>query len=163
MTIARLAVPGDADVIARIYNQGIEERLPPSRRSRDGRADRRAAGRQGRPVPHCRGERAGAVTGGRPPGPPQPAGVTGRRGTFVYVERSDALGGGRVALDALCREYAARGFWKLVADLFPRTSRARLHERAGFASCVYHRHGKLAGEWRDCVIVEKLLGDHAVR
>jgi L-amino acid N-acyltransferase YncA len=24
---------------------------------------------------------------------------------------------------------------------------------------VYRRHGKLEGEWRDCVIVEKLLED----
>jgi L-amino acid N-acyltransferase YncA len=26
---------------------------------------------------------------------------------------------------------------------------------------VYQRHGKLDGEWRDCVIVEKLLGNAA--
>ncbi len=25
----------------------------------------------------------------------------------------------------------------------------------------YRRHGKLAGQWRDCVIVEKLLGEAA--
>jgi phosphinothricin acetyltransferase len=37
-----------------------------------------------------------------------------------------------------------------------------LHERAGFRTVgVYARHGRLAGEWRDCVIVEKLLGEAA--
>jgi phosphinothricin acetyltransferase len=35
-----------------------------------------------------------------------------------------------------------------------------LHERCGFRVVgVYHRHGKLDGAWRDCVIVEKLLDD----
>jgi hypothetical protein len=34
----------------------------------------------------------------------------------------------------------------------------RLHERCGFRVVgVYRRHGKLDGEWRDCVIVERLL------
>jgi len=33
-----------------------------------------------------------------------------------------------------------------------------LHERAGFRVVgVYRRHAKLEGQWRDCVIVEKLL------
>jgi hypothetical protein len=26
---------------------------------------------------------------------------------------------------------------------------------------IYRRHGKLDAEWRDCVIVEKLLGEAA--
>jgi phosphinothricin acetyltransferase len=26
---------------------------------------------------------------------------------------------------------------------------------------VYRRHGRLDGEWRDCVIVERLLGEAA--
>jgi phosphinothricin acetyltransferase len=31
--------------------------------------------------------------------------------------------------------------------------------RAGFRVVgVYRRHGRLDGQWRDCVIVEKLLG-----
>jgi phosphinothricin acetyltransferase len=37
-----------------------------------------------------------------------------------------------------------------------------LHERVGFQVVgVYRRHGKIDGVWRDCVIVEKLLGDAA--
>jgi len=28
---------------------------------------------------------------------------------------------------------------------------------------TYQRHGKLDGQWRDCVIVERLLGDAASR
>jgi phosphinothricin acetyltransferase len=26
---------------------------------------------------------------------------------------------------------------------------------------IYERHGRLDGEWRDCVIVEKLIGEAA--
>src|SRR5262249_7430681 len=79
----------------------------------------------------------------------------------VYTARhARGTGAGRAALDALAREYEARGFWKLVSRIFPenRASLA-LHERAGFRMVgVYRRHGRLAGEWRDCVIVERLLG-----
>lgn len=73
----------------------------------------------------------------------------------VYVAReARGTGAGRAALDALCREYEERGL-ENVASL-------SLHERAGFRVVgVYRRHGKLDGQWRDCVIVEKLLGDAA--
>ena len=43
--------------------------------------------------------------------------------------------------------------------IFPENNASlALHERAGFRVVgTYHRHGQLDGEWRDCVIVEKLL------
>jgi len=78
----------------------------------------------------------------------------------VYVARAArGTGAGRAALNALCAAYAARGFWKLVSRIFPENSASLgLHERCGFRVVgVYRRHGKLHGEWRDCVIVEKLL------
>jgi phosphinothricin acetyltransferase len=78
----------------------------------------------------------------------------------VYVARAArGTGGGRAALDALCRAYAERGFWKILSRIFPEnTASLRLHERCGFRVVgVYHRHGKLDGQWRDCVIVERLL------
>jgi len=72
-------------------------------------------------------------------------------------------GAGLAALEALCRAYEERGFWKLVSRIFPENvASLSLHERAGFRVVgVYRRHGKLDGRWRDCVIVEKLLGDAA--
>ena len=78
----------------------------------------------------------------------------------VYVARAArGQGAGRVALDALCDACATRGFWKLVSRIFPEnTASLALHERAGFRVVgIYERHGRLDGEWRDCVIVEKLL------
>jgi L-amino acid N-acyltransferase YncA len=63
----------------------------------------------------------------------------------------------------LIREYEGRGFWKLVSRIFPENRASLLlHERAGFRVVgVYRRHGRLAGQWRDCVIVERLLGEAA--
>ena len=65
----------------------------------------------------------------------------------------------RAALEALCRTYAERGFWKIVSRIFPENvASLALHERCGFRVVgVYQRHGKLEGQWRDCVIVERLL------
>ena len=82
----------------------------------------------------------------------------------VYVAReARGTGAGRAALEALCRAYEERGFWKLVSRIFPENvASLALHERAGFRVVgVYRRHGKLDGAWRDGVIVERLLGDAA--
>ena len=80
----------------------------------------------------------------------------------VYVARAArGTGAGRAALEALCRVYAERGFWKIVSRIFPEnTASLILHERCGFRVVgVYRRHGKLEGQWRDCVIVERLLDE----
>ena len=79
----------------------------------------------------------------------------------VYVARAArGSGAGRAALDAMCQAYAERGFWKIVSRIFPENvASLALHERCGFREVgVYKRHGQLDGEWRDCVIVERLLG-----
>ncbi len=59
-------------------------------------------------------------------------------------------------LDALERA----GFWKVLSRLFPENAASRaLCARHGFREVgVYRRHGKLDGEWRDVLIVERLLG-----
>ncbi len=69
-----------------------------------------------------------------------------------------------LALEALSAEVAARGWWKLLARIFVENHASRrLCAKAGFREVgVYVRHGKLDGVWRDCVIVEKLVGDAAV-
>jgi phosphinothricin acetyltransferase len=82
----------------------------------------------------------------------------------VYVAReARGTGAGRLALDVFCQAYAERGFWKILSRIFPEnTASLKLHERAGFRVVgVYRRHGKLEGQWRDCVIVEKLIGEAA--
>jgi L-amino acid N-acyltransferase YncA len=163
-TTTRLAVAADAEAIARIYNEGIEERLATFE------TEPRTAGQiaaqlaeKGDHHPTVVVERDGALVAWATAGPyrtrPAYAGVAEHS---VYVGRgARGTGAGRAALDALCRAYEARGFWKLVSRIFPENVPSlALHERAGFRVVgVYRRHGKLDGAWRDCVIVEKLLGE----
>jgi len=163
---ARLARLDDAPAIARIYNQGIEERVA-TFETEPRTAEEIAAQltTKGDRHPTVVIERDGLVVAWATAGPyrgrPAYAGVAEHS---VYVDRAArGAGAGRAALDELGRVYAARGFWKLVSRIFPENVGSLvLHERAGFRTVgVYRRHGKLAGEWRDCVIVEKLLGEAA--
>jgi phosphinothricin acetyltransferase len=78
----------------------------------------------------------------------------------VYVDRAArGTGAGRLALDAHAAANRAGGLWNLCSRIFPENGASvTLHARAGFRVVgVYRRHGKLGDEWRDCVIVERLL------
>jgi phosphinothricin acetyltransferase len=164
--ITRLAVARDAEAIARIYNQGIAERVATFETAPRTAAQIAAQlAEKGDHFPTVVVERDGHVlawaTAGAYRSRPAYAGVAEHS---VYVDRAArGHGAGRTALDALFEAYAARGFWKLVSRIFPEnTASLRLHERAGFRVVgIYRRHGKLDGAWRDCVIVEKLLGPDA--
>jgi L-amino acid N-acyltransferase YncA len=59
------------------------------------------------------------------------------------------------------RAREARGFWKLLSRIFPENGASRAMCRTqGFREVgAYTRHGRLDGVWKDCVIVERLLGD----
>jgi phosphinothricin acetyltransferase len=162
----RLATPADAVAIARIYNQGIEERVATF--ETEPRTTEQLATTirdKGDRFPTVVVERAGQIvawaTAGAYRARPAYAGVAEHS---VYVSReARGTGAGRVALDALFQAYAERGFWKILSRIFPENvASLKLHERAGFRVVgVYRRHGKLEGEWRDCVIVEKLIGEAA--
>jgi phosphinothricin acetyltransferase len=79
----------------------------------------------------------------------------------VYVAgRARGAGVGRELLSALCAEAEARGMHKLVGRMFAINAASRaLARAAGFREIgVEQRHGRLDGEWRDCVPVERLLG-----
>jgi len=67
---------------------------------------------------------------------------------------------GRRLLDELIHSTERAGIWTLQAGIFPENAASlALHRTVGFREVgTYHRHGKLDGQWRDCVIVEKLLG-----
>jgi L-amino acid N-acyltransferase YncA len=78
----------------------------------------------------------------------------------VYTARSArGRGAGRAAMEALFTAARAAGFWKLVSRVFVENEASRGLLRAlGFREVgVYQRHGQLDGVWRDVVIVEKLL------
>lgn len=82
----------------------------------------------------------------------------------VYVARGvRGQGAGRELLEALSAAAARAGYYKLTSRIFAsnRASRA-VHRAAGFDEVgIQRRHGRLDGEWRDCVLVERLLGDAA--
>ena len=162
----RLATAADAAPIARIYNEGIDDRVATFETAhRTPEQIAATLAEKGDRFPTVVVERDGAIVAWAGAGAyrsrPAYAGVAEHS---VYVARAARGAGlGRVALEGLCREYAARGFWKIVSRIFAEnTASIALHERCGFRVVgVYRRHGKLDGAWRDCVIVERLLGEAA--
>jgi len=165
-TTVRLARLEDAPAITSIYNQGIEERNATF--ETEPRMVEQVIAQlteKGERYPTVVVERDGQVVAWASAGlyrsRPCYAGIAEHS---VYVERrARGTGAGRMALVYLCRLYTDLGFWKLVSRIFPEnTASLALHERVGFQVVgVYRRHGKVDGVWRDCVIVEKLLGDAA--
>jgi L-amino acid N-acyltransferase YncA len=82
----------------------------------------------------------------------------------VYVARAArGRGIGRHLLAALCDAAQDAGMYKLTSRIFD-TNAASIaaHRAAGFEIVgVQRRHARLDGEWRDCVLVERLLGEAA--
>jgi L-amino acid N-acyltransferase YncA len=162
-TRTRTAQSEDAAAIAAIYNEGIEDRLATfetEARSTEEVLDWLDAF----PVVVAEDE-AGVVVAwaSAPPYSDRPA-YANVREFSIYVARSHrGRGFGRAALAALIAECEARGCWKLVGRVFPENEASRaLCRSLGFREVgVYRRHGRLDGGWRDCVIVERLLGEAA--
>ena len=158
----RLATAADAAAIAAIYNEGIADRVATF--ETEPRTAEQIATQltdKGARYPTIVVERDGQVIAWASAGAYRArAAYAGVAEHSVYVARgARGTGAGRAALSALCELYGAHGFDKLVSRIFPEnTASLTLHERCGFRVVgVYRRHGKLDGEWRDCVIVEKLL------
>jgi L-amino acid N-acyltransferase YncA len=164
--IARVATVADAAAISRIYNQGIEERIATFETEPRSTAQvETQLAEKGDRYPTVVVERQGEVLAWAGAGPYRTReAYSGVVEHSVYTAReARGTGAGRAALEALIREYEVRGFWKLVSRIFPENQASLvLHERAGFRVVgVYRRHGRLLGQWRDCVIVERLLGEAA--
>jgi phosphinothricin acetyltransferase len=160
----RLATPADAAAIAAIYNEGIADRVATF--ETEPRTPEQIAALlkdKGDKFPTVVAERDGTVVAwaGASAYRSRPA-YAGVAEHSVYVARdARGTGAGRVTLNALCRLYAERGFWKILSRIFPENvASLALHEKCGFRVVgIYKRHGKLEGQWRDCVIVERLLVD----
>jgi L-amino acid N-acyltransferase YncA len=165
-TTTRLARESDAETIAQIYNQGIEERIATFETEPRTAADILAAlAGRGERYPTVVAERDGRVVAWAAAGQyrsrPCYAGVAEYS---VYTARdARGTGAGRAVLQALFQAAEERGLWKLVSRIFPEnTPSLALARKMGFVEVgVYRRHGKLDGVWKDCVIVEKLLGEAA--
>jgi phosphinothricin acetyltransferase len=163
-TRVRIARADDAPAIARIYNQGIEERIATFEvEPRTADDILVALQERGGRFPTVVAERDGAVIAVAWASPYHPRPCYAGVGEFsVYTDRpARGTGAGRAVLEALFHECAGRGFWKLVSRIFPENTASRaLCRRLGFREVgMYYRHGRLDGQWRDCVIVEKLLAE----
>ncbi len=84
----------------------------------------------------------------------------GECSVYVAVE-ARGRGVGTSLAEALARVAEDNGFHKLIGKLFTdNTASIRLVERCGFSSVGLHRrHGQLDGEWRDVLVVERLLNN----
>ena len=156
---SRPARPGDAEAIARIYNQGVEDRTATFETRPRTPADVRAWFESGRPAIVV--EEAGAVVAFAAAFPYSARECyAGIADVSVYVERSARRrGAGRLALAALIEAAEAAGLWKLLSRIFVENAASRrLIRQLGFREVgVYEKHGRLDGVWRDVVIVERLI------
>jgi len=89
------------------------------------------------------------------------AGV-GEHGVYVAPD-ARGQGVGLQLLNALADVAEAAGYHKLTSRVFTTNHASlRLHQAAGFTEVgVQKRHGQLDGEWKDTMLVERLLGDAA--
>ena len=157
----RPAGPADASVVARIFNEGIEDRIATF--ETEPRTEEDIEGWISRGDPVVVGELEGEVVAWAAAHEYRPrACYAGVADYSIYVARERrGQGFGRPTLLALLDECERRGYWKLVARIFPEnTASLALARAVGFREVgVYRRHARLDGKWRDCVIVERLLGD----
>lgn len=162
--ITRDATRADADAIARIYNEGIEDRVGTFETRLRTAED--VAGWFDGGYPVVVGEEGGEVVAwaSAPPYRRDRPAYSGVADFSIYVARAArGRGAGRVTLQALIDACESRGYWKLVSRIFPENEASlALCRSLGFREVgTYARHGKLDGEWRDVVIVERLLGEAA--
>ena len=163
---ARAATRADAAAIAAIYNEGIEDRLATFETEPRDASGVEAWLDEGFPIVVVEDD-TGAVAAWAAAFPYRPrAAYAGVGECSVYVRRAARGGGfGRLAMAALIEACEGRGFWKLLSRVFPENEDSLALCRAlGFREVgTYERHAKLDGRWRDCVIVERLLGEAAER
>ena len=163
MVTVRPVAAADAEAIATIYNEGIEDRVATFEtrlRTVDEIAESLAA-----PLPCLVAVEDGVVLAFARVTPYSDRCVydgVGEHG--VYVARAArGRGLGVMLLRALCVAAEEAGLYKLTSRIFSDNEASRaVHVSAGFEEVgIQRRHGRLDGEWKDCVLVERLLGDAA--
>lgn len=158
----RKATPEDAAAVAAIHDEAVLA----------GNATLRS---EPRPVPEVRAilsggqpfvvaVEAGEVVGWASVGPyeesnPYYAGV-GEVAVYV-ASAARGRGAGSALLEGAAEAARKAGRFKLVAKVFTtNVASLRLFERMGYATVGTHvRHGRLRGEWKDVVVLEKPLGE----
>jgi L-amino acid N-acyltransferase YncA len=162
--VIRLARDADAARLAEIFNEGIEDRVATFQTVRQDAT--RLAGVIASGSPLVVGELDGEVVAWAKADPytDEHEYYAGIREATLYVAREARRRGvGKALLEALAREADRRGFHKLVGKIFTsnEASIALVRECGWREVGVHLRHGQLDGEWKDVLVVERLLGDTA--
>lgn len=160
---ARAASPGDAEAIARIYNQGIEERIATFE-------TRPRAGGEVRdwlddeyPIVVVQNE-GGVISFANASAYSPRECYSGVAEFSVYTAgEARGRGAGTLAMEALISAAERAGFWKLTSRVFVENEPSRnLLLSLGFREVgVHEKHARLDGLWRDVVVVERLIPANA--
>jgi len=158
----RPAAPTDAIEMARIYNDGIAERVA-TFETRTKSAGELAELIEGSALVLV-AERDGEVVAFVKVGPYDDAShyYAGIGEATLYVDRdARRTGAGRALMEAVADAAERRGYYKLVGKIFTsNTPSIALVKACGWREVgVHRRHGRLEGEWKDVLVVERLLGD----
>jgi L-amino acid N-acyltransferase YncA len=157
---ARPAAYFDASSIARIYNQGIEDRIGTFETRLRSEADITAWFEQPYPVVVVDGAEGEVIAFAAMSQYRPRECYRGIAEFSVYVAREHrGRGAGRLAMSALLEAAEAGGYWKLLSRIFVENTASRALMRSiGFREVgVYEKHAQLDGTWRDVVIVERLI------
>jgi phosphinothricin acetyltransferase len=160
----RPAEPRDAEAVAAIYNHGIAERQATFETR--ARRPNEIAGwlEEGRPFLVAVDEEQHILGFARVSAYSVRRAYAGVGEHAVYVgPDARQRGVGVKLLDALAQASEDAGYYKLTSRVFTTNEASlRLHRAAGFTEVgIQRRHGRLEGEWKDTILVERLLGDAA--
>jgi L-amino acid N-acyltransferase YncA len=158
----RPAEPADAPAIARIYNAGIAGRQATfETRPRTAQDVLQWLGGRG---PILVAEAGGGVAGFARVSAYSDREVYAGIGEYgIYVDPgARGAGIGTALLDAVGAAAEAAGYHKLTSKLFTsNTASIALAHRCGYRDVGIHRHhARLDGEWRDVLVVERLLHNY---
>jgi len=159
----RRAGAADAEAIAAIYNEGIDDRVATLETERRTPNERRAwLDARGERHPVLVAERGGQVVAWASVNPFNPRTAYDHVADLsIYVARSArGTGVGRVLLARVLDEARRLGFHKMVLAAFPsNTAGMRLYTRMGFTTVgTYREQGCLDGRWVDVIVMEQILG-----
>ena len=164
MPAVRLAALSDAQAIAILYNQGIEDRVATLETELRSAEERRAwIAARGPRHPATVADAGGEIAGWASVNPFNPRAAYDHVADFsVYVARGwRGRGVGRLLLDDLIARARGLGYHKMVlAALASNAAGRALYERCGFSVVgVYREQGRLDGRWVDVLLMERLLDD----
>jgi len=159
--VIRPAGEGDTEAIADIYNEGIATRLATFETEPRTAADVELWLAAGERLPTLVSEEDQAVLGwarilaysDRPV-------YAGVGEVSVYVaEHARGRGLGRALLEELQDRARQLDYWKLVGKLFTaNAASAGMVRSCGWREVgMHHKHSRLDGEWRDVLLVERVL------